>query len=117
MITIYNKQALANYVSILFGMLQEYPQAMTPDQVQRALNMGEKQVYKKIHTGELPAFWIGNGYRILKSEVVLYIAMNSLDLAKLENNEIEKEKENCMHIRSMIRCWQRGGRLENIWKK
>ena len=93
MITIDNKQALASYVSVLFGMLQEYPQAMTPEQVQRALNMGEKQVYKKIHTGELPAFWIGNGYRILKSEVVLYIAMNSLDLAVLENNEIEKEKE------------------------
>ncbi len=94
MITIDNKQALASYVSVLFGMLQEYPQAMTPEQVQRALNMGEKQVYKKIHTGELPAFWIGNGYRILKSEVVLYIAMNSLDLTELENKEIEKEKEN-----------------------
>ena len=91
MITIDNKQALANYISVLFGMLQEYPQAMTPDQIQRALNMGEKQVYKKIHNGELPAFWIGNGYRVLKSEVVLYIAMNSLDLTELENNENEKE--------------------------
>lgn len=91
MIPIDNKQALASYVSVLFGMLQEYPQAMTPDQIQRALNMGEKQVYKKIHNGELPAFWIGNGYRVLKSEVVLYIAMNSLDLTELESKENEKE--------------------------
>ena len=93
MITLDNKKALTSYISVLFGMLQEYPNAMTPEQVQRALNMGEKQVYKKIHTGELPAFWIGNGYRILKSEVILFIAMNSLDLTELEKNEIDNEKE------------------------
>ena len=87
MVAIDNKKALNTYISVLFGMLQEYPLAMTTEQVQEALNMGEKQVLKKIHTGEFPSIWVGNGYRILKTEVVMYLAMQSLDLTELEKED------------------------------
>lgn len=87
LVRINSKEELVTYIGILFGMLQDYPNALTLEQVQEVLNIKEKQAYKKIHTGEIPSIWIGNGYRVLKVELVIYLAAKSLDLTKLENEE------------------------------
>lgn len=87
LVRINSKEELVTYIGILFGMLQDYPNALTLEQVQEVLNIKEKQAYKKIHTGELPSFWVGNGYRVLKVELVIYLAAKSLDLTKLEDEE------------------------------
>ena len=84
MVSIGTRESLEQYISVLFSMLQDYPMALTLEQVQEILNIGEKQAYKKIHSGELPSIWVGNSYRVLKTELVIYIAMQSLDLSALE---------------------------------
>lgn len=84
MVPVTTKQALEKQIALLFGMLADYPTALTLEQVQEILNIKEKQTYNKIHSGELPALWIGNSYRVLKTELVIYIAMQSFDLSELE---------------------------------
>ena len=92
MITVTDKKSLTNYVSILFGMLQEYPCSMTVEDVSAAINMGERQIRQKIRENELPALKFGNTYRVLKHELVLWLAMNMLDTATLEEN-MEEEND------------------------
>ena len=87
MVVIESKEDLQKYIRMLLVMLQDYPLAMTVEQVQEVLNIKEKQTYKKIRTGELPAMWIGNSYRVLKPEVIKYIVSLSLDLSQLGSKE------------------------------
>lgn len=91
LVKINSREGLVTYISVLFGMLQNYPTAMTLEQVQEVLNIKEKQAYKKVHTGELPSIWIGNGYRVLKLELVIYLAEKSLDLTYLDDETEEEE--------------------------
>lgn len=84
MVSVTTRQSLEKHIALLFEMLGDYPMALTLEQVQEVLNIKEKQAYKKIHSGELPSIWIGNSYRVLKTELVIYIAMQSLDLSALE---------------------------------
>lgn len=86
MIEVKDKEALQRYVGVLFGMLEGYPNALTVEQLCEALNMGEKQVRARIKDGSLQSIWVGNGYRVLKHEVVLWLAMMQLDTQKLEEN-------------------------------
>lgn len=89
MIEVKDKEALARYISILFGMLEGYPNALTVEQLSEALNMGEKQIRQRIKEGDLPALWVGNGYRVLKHEVVIWLAMKQLDTEELERREFD----------------------------
>ena len=84
LVPVTTQEALERHVALLFDMLADYPTALTLEQVQEILNIKEKQTYNKIHSGELPSLWIGNSYRVLKTELVIYIAMQSLDLSALE---------------------------------
>lgn len=86
MIEVRDKEALQRYVSVLFGMLEGYPNAMTVEQLAEALNMGEKQIRQRIREGNIPSIWVGNGYRVLKHEVVIWMAMSQLDTQELEKN-------------------------------
>lgn len=86
MITIEDKKSLTNYVGILFGMLQDYPYSMTVEDVSEAINMAERQIRQKIRENELPALRFGNTYRVLKHELILWLAMNMLDTTKLEED-------------------------------
>jgi hypothetical protein len=52
--------------------------------------MGEKQIRQRIKEGDLPALWVGNGYRVLKHEVVLWLAMMQLDTEELERREFDE---------------------------
>ena len=90
MIEVNTKEALARYVGILFGMLEGYPNALTVEQLSEALNMGEKQIRQRIKEKDLPASWIGNGYRVLKHEVVIWLAMRQIDTEKLEKEEFDE---------------------------
>lgn len=90
MIEVKDKETLTRYVSILFGMLEGYSNAMTVEQLCEALNMGEKQVRARIKDGSLPAIWVGNGYRVLKHEVVIWLAMKQLDTEELERKEFDE---------------------------
>ena len=92
MITIEDKKSLKNYVSILFGMLQDYPYSMTVEDVSEATNMSERQIRQKIRENELPALRFGNTYRVLKHELILWLAMNMLDTTKLEE-DMEEEND------------------------
>lgn len=84
MVPITTRQSLERHIALLFDLLADYPMALTLEQVQEILNIKEKQTYNKIHSGELPSIWIGNSYRVLKTELIIYIAMQSLDLSALE---------------------------------
>lgn len=91
MIEIKDKEALQRYVSVLFGMLADYPNALTVEQLSEALNMGEKQIRQRIKEKDMPAIWVGNGYRVLKHEVVIWLAMKQLDTEELEKEEFGDE--------------------------
>ena len=45
LVRINSKEELVTYIGILFGMLQDYPNALTLEQVQEVLNIKEKQAY------------------------------------------------------------------------
>ena len=90
MIEVKDKEALTRYISILFGMLEGYPNALTVEQLCEALNMGEKQIRQRIKEKDLPAIWVGNGYRVLKHEVVIWLAMRQLDTEELERREFDE---------------------------
>ena len=84
LVPVTTRESLEKHIALLFEMLADYPTALTLEQVQEILNIKEKQTYNKIHSGELPALWIGNSYRVLKTELIIYIAMQTLDISALE---------------------------------
>ena len=92
MITVEDKKSLMNHVSILFGMLQDYPYSMTVEDVSAAINMGERHIRQKIRENELPALRFGNTYRVLKHELILWMSMNMFDTTKLEE-DMEEEND------------------------
>ena len=54
-------------------MLEDYPDILTLKQAQTVLNIGRNSMLDLIYSGEIEAFKIKGKWRILKSDLVLYI--------------------------------------------
>lgn len=56
-------------------MFVEYPEIVTPDDVQRMLNISKRFVYRLLANGEIKGCKIGNMYRIPKVNVINYVML------------------------------------------
>lgn len=54
-------------------MFENYPDILTLKQVQNMLHIGRNSMLDLIYSGEIEAFKIKGKWRILKSDLVLYI--------------------------------------------
>lgn len=57
-------------------MFREYPDAVTPGQVQQMLGIGRRKAYELLKSGELPSIRMGRLYRIPKLSVIDYLCGN-----------------------------------------
>ena len=55
----------------------EYPDVMTPKQVQVALNIGRTWTYRLLKSGKIPSFRVGKSYRIAKRQLIKYVKSQS----------------------------------------
>ena len=54
-------------------MIENYPDLITLKQVQNMLHIGRNSMLDLLYSGEIEAFKIKGKWRILKSDLVLYI--------------------------------------------
>lgn len=54
-------------------MFENYPDILTLKQVQNMLHIGRNSMLDLIYSGEIEAFKIKGKWRILKSDLILYI--------------------------------------------
>lgn len=57
-------------------MFRDYPDAVTPEQVQQMLGIGRRKAYDLLKSGELPSIRMGRLYRIPKLSVIDYLCGN-----------------------------------------
>ena len=74
-------ETLQAYVQMIFYFLSGCPSVLSVEQTTEVLNVGEKLIYK------LSALRYTLGYRILKTEIVKYLLLQSFDLSSLETEE------------------------------
>lgn len=80
-------ETLQAYVQMIFYFLSGCPSVLSVEQTTEVLNVGEKLIYKLISSNELSALRYTQGYRILKTEIVKYLLLQSFDLSSLETEE------------------------------
>ena len=54
-------------------MFEYAPDLLTRKQAQELLSVGKNKILEFIHEGYLPAFMIGNRYRIKKSDLIDFV--------------------------------------------
>lgn len=58
-------------------MLEHYPDILNVSDVARILNVGQRSVYKLVHTGDLYSRKIGREFKIPKQSLIDYIGGKS----------------------------------------
>lgn len=58
-------------------MFRDYPDVVTPEQVQKMLGIGRRKAYELLKNGELPSIRMGRLYRIPKISVIDYLCGNA----------------------------------------
>jgi len=59
-------------------MFREYPDALTPQQVQEMLGIGRRKTYELLQSGRLQSVRMGRIYRVPKLTVIDYLCGNSV---------------------------------------
>ena len=59
-------------------MFEYEPDLLTRNDAQRLLQVGKNTILFYIHENLLPAFWLGNSYRIKKEDLIDFIEKSSL---------------------------------------
>ena len=54
-------------------MFRDYPDAVTPEQVQQMLGIGRRKTYDLLKSGELASIRMGRIYRVPKLAVIDYL--------------------------------------------
>lgn len=54
-------------------MFEELPEVLTLKQCQKALQIGRNSILKLIDSGELKAFKLMGNWRVLKSELIVFV--------------------------------------------
>lgn len=55
-------------------MFQEYPDVVTPAQMQKMLGISTRLTYQLLHNGEIKSVRIGRIYRIPKTAIIDYLS-------------------------------------------
>lgn len=55
------------------AMFRDYPDALSPGQVQEMLGIGQKLTYRLLHSGEIASVRMGRLYRVPKVAVIDYL--------------------------------------------
>lgn len=58
-------------------MFREYPDAVTPEQVQEMLGIGRRKAYELLRSGELHSVKMGRVYRVPKLSVIEFLCGES----------------------------------------
>jgi excisionase family DNA binding protein len=58
-------------------MFRDYPDAVTPEQVQQMLDIGRRKTYDLLKSGELAGIRMGRIYRVPKLAVIDYLCGNT----------------------------------------
>ena len=58
------------------AMFREYPDALTPRQVQEMLGIGQRMTYGLLRTGKIRNVRMGRLYRVPKTAVIDYLCAN-----------------------------------------
>lgn len=58
-------------------LFSDFPDVLTPKQVQSALNIGRTWTYRLLKEGTIPSFRVGKSYRISKKQLLKYIKNQS----------------------------------------
>lgn len=58
-------------------MLEEYDDILSPQVVSYILGIGKNVTLRLLQNGEIPAKKVGNQWRILKSDLIVYLQMPS----------------------------------------
>lgn len=58
-------------------MFRDYPDAVTPEQVQQMLGIGRRKTYDLLKSGELAGIRMGRIYRVPKLAVLNYLCGNA----------------------------------------
>lgn len=68
------EEKIANQYGLMF---RNYPDVVTPEQVQQMLGIGRRKAYELLKSGELPSIRMGRLYRIPKISVIDYLCGNA----------------------------------------
>lgn len=55
------------------AMFRQYPDALTPRQVQEMLGVGQRMIYRLLREGKIPSVRMGRLYRVPKAAVIDYL--------------------------------------------
>lgn len=69
------EEKMARQYSVMF---REYPDALTPHQVQEMLGIGRRKTYELLQSGRLQSVRMGRIYRVSKLTVIDYLCGNSV---------------------------------------
>lgn len=58
-------------------MFRDYPDAVTPEQVQEMLSIGRRKTYELLRSGELHSVRMGRMYRVPKLSVIEFLCGES----------------------------------------
>lgn len=58
-------------------MFRDYPDALTPRQVQEMLGVGQRLAYTLLRDGKIPSIRMGKLYRVPKVAVINYLCRNA----------------------------------------
>ena len=69
------EEKMARQYSVMF---REYPDALTPQQVQEMLGIGRRKTYELLQSSRLQSVRMGRIYRVPKLTVIDYLCGNSI---------------------------------------
>lgn len=58
------------------AMFRDYPDALTPGEVQKMLGIGSRLTYRLLQSGQIPSVRMGRLYRVPKVAVIDYLCAN-----------------------------------------
>ena len=58
------------------AMFRDYPDALTPGEVQKMLGIGSRLTYRLLQSGQIPSVRMGWLYRVPKVAIIDYLSAN-----------------------------------------
>lgn len=57
-------------------ILEKYGDVLTPDEIREILKIGRTKLYEILRREDIPSFRIGRNYRVLKSDILIYLSQS-----------------------------------------
>lgn len=64
------------------GFIPSCPDVLTMEEFQAVLRISSHKAYSMVRSGEIPAFFVGRRYRLLKRDIEEYIAVSLASYAE-----------------------------------